>query len=193
MKNSSVLTQIKVLLGMVSLESMKLEDGQTIVEAESFAEGNEVFVVNGEEKVPLPKGEYILEDGKILEVNEQGFIVSVKEKEEAPIEEAPIDEVPSEVEASTDAPLQAPKKIIETVTKETHLSEVKRLEDIIAEKEAKIVELSEVKEIEVIELSEETPALIHNPEGNTKKENLLFKTKHIGGTTKDRVFASLFN
>ena len=43
MKNS-LINQIKTLLGMeVKLETMKLSDGVTVLEAEMFEAGNEVF------------------------------------------------------------------------------------------------------------------------------------------------------
>ena len=71
MKNS-LINQIKTLLGMeVKLETMKLSDGVTVLEAEMFEAGNEVFVVTeDEQKIALPIGEYELEDGRILVVVE---------------------------------------------------------------------------------------------------------------------------
>jgi len=82
MKNS-LINQIKTLLGMeVKLEQMKLMDGVSILEAESFEAGNEVFIVTeDDQRIPLPIGEYELEDGRILIVIEEGVISEVKEKE----------------------------------------------------------------------------------------------------------------
>ena len=82
MKNS-LINQIKTLLGMeVKLETMKLSDGVTVLEAEMFEAGNEVFVVTeDEQKIALPVGEYELEDGRILVVVEEGIISEIKEKE----------------------------------------------------------------------------------------------------------------
>ena len=75
MKNS-LINQIKTLLGMdVKLETMKLSDGVTVLEAEMFEAGNEVFVVTeDEQKIALPIGEYEMEDGRILVVVEEGKI-----------------------------------------------------------------------------------------------------------------------
>jgi len=194
MKEKNVLTQIKVLLGLLKLEAMKLEDGETVVEAEAFESGNEIFVVTADSKVALPEGSYILENGSNLEVDANGVIISVSEQApaEAPAE-APEAEPEAEVEASTEAPAQTPKKIIESVTKETHLAEIKKLEDLIAEKDAKITELSAVPEVveEVVELAE-TPALVHSAEKVTKKENKTFKINK-SQSTKSRVWDSLFN
>jgi hypothetical protein len=94
MKNS-LINQIKTLLGMeVKLEQMKLMDGVTILEADMFEGGSEVFIVTeDEQKIPLPIGEYELEDGRILVVIEEGVISEIKEKVE---EEEP--EVEVEVE-----------------------------------------------------------------------------------------------
>ena len=84
MKNS-LINQIKTLLGMeVKLETMKLSDGVTVLEAEMFEAGNEVFVVTeDEQKIALPIGEYEMEDARILVVIEEGVISEIKEKEEA--------------------------------------------------------------------------------------------------------------
>jgi len=66
---------------VVELAQIKLIDGVTILEAESFEAGMPVFVVaeNGE-KVPAPIGEHELEDGKILVITEEGMIAEIKEK-----------------------------------------------------------------------------------------------------------------
>jgi hypothetical protein len=88
MKSNEVLNQIKTVLGMevnleenlkeVKLESLKLENG-TVVEAESFEAGNDIFIVTEDEKVALPVGEYMLEDSRLLVVEEEGKIADVRE------------------------------------------------------------------------------------------------------------------
>lgn len=60
------------------LAQMKLEDG-TVIEAEAFEPGAGVFIVSEEDRVALPIGEYALEDGKILVVEEEGVIKEIKE------------------------------------------------------------------------------------------------------------------
>ena len=79
------LNTIKTYLGMeVKLEQMMLTDGVTTLEADSFEAGMPVMIVNGEDRIPLPIGEYELEDSKILKVVEEGVIGSI---EDAPMEE----------------------------------------------------------------------------------------------------------
>jgi hypothetical protein len=94
---TSVINQIKTLLGMeVKLETMKLMDGITIFEADSFEAEKEVFIVTeDEQKIPVPVGEYELEDGRILVVVEEGIISELKEKEEE-VEEVIEEEAKSE-------------------------------------------------------------------------------------------------
>ena len=72
MKSQELLSQIKNLLGMedIALEKLNLENG-TVLEAESFDAGKEVFILSEDEKIPLPIGEYQLEDGRGLEVTEE--------------------------------------------------------------------------------------------------------------------------
>jgi hypothetical protein len=81
---TSVINQIKTLLGMeVKLETIKLIDGITIFEADTFEAEKEVFIVTeDEQKIPVPIGEYELEDGRILVVVEEGIISELKEKAE---------------------------------------------------------------------------------------------------------------
>ena len=90
MKSNNVIEKIKDVLNLneaVKLEQTKLENG-TIIEAESFEEGEEVFIVSDEEKIAMPVGEYILEDTRLLVVEEEGVIADVREvSDEAPAKE----------------------------------------------------------------------------------------------------------
>jgi len=93
----NVINEIKTLLGMeVKLAQMKLDNG-TVLEAEMFEAGQPVFIINEEDRIALPIGEYILEDGMILVVSEEGIIAEIKEA--IVEEEAPEAEVEVEVEA----------------------------------------------------------------------------------------------
>jgi len=55
-----------------------LEDGRT-VNAQSFEKGKEFYIVTGDQKAPMPTGEYILEDGRTIVVLEEGIIDDVIE------------------------------------------------------------------------------------------------------------------
>ena len=94
-----MLNQVKTLLGVeVKLEQMKLENG-TVLEADKFEGGNEIFIVTEDERVALPIGEYVLEDGQTLVIEEEGIIAEIKEagaEEEAPEEEVVEEEVEEE-------------------------------------------------------------------------------------------------
>jgi hypothetical protein len=78
----------------VTMSTMMLKDGVTVLEAESFEAGMPVFIVaeNGD-KVPAPIGEHELEDGRVLVITEEGMIAEIKEMEveEVEVEEAPIE------------------------------------------------------------------------------------------------------
>jgi len=88
MKSSEMVNKIRTLLNIqVELEERKLENG-TVVEAESFAKGQEIFIVTEDEKVAMPVGEYILESGELVVVEEEGVIADVREvSDEAPEKE----------------------------------------------------------------------------------------------------------
>lgn len=178
----NVINQIKELLGMeVKLATMKLSDGVTILEAEAFEAGNEVFVVAEDQKIALPIGEYELEDGKILVVSEEGMISEIKEmeaEEEMPME-APESEVEVEVEAEAEAPRDV-KKTVESIVKETFFSEMEALKLENEELKAKLEMFSKVEptteatteettEETKVELEEVTP-IVFNPENVNKVE-----------------------
>lgn len=185
MNAKDTLKKIKTMLGVqVALEQMKLDNG-TVIEAEVFEAGYEIFIVNGEEKIALPVGEYTLEDGKIIIVSVEGVIGEIKEAE---AEEIPAEEVAPE--AVTEPEMQAepiaPKKVIESISKEMFFAEIEKLRNEIAE-----LKLSK-EEVKEVELSEETKPIVHNPEVKVEKEINLYATKREA-TTKDRVFNKLFN
>jgi hypothetical protein len=189
MKNS-LINQIKTLLGMeVKLETMKLSDGVTVLEAEMFEAGNEVFVVTeDEQKIALPIGEYELEDGRILVVVEEGIISEIKEKE-AEEEEAP-EEAPIEEEAKKEQEMEtskaAPKKIVESMIKESFFSEIEALKN---ENIALKAELSKLKEAKEVELSEVKP-ISFNPENENTNESIKLSAKRPR-TTMDSILEKL--
>lgn len=57
-------------------------DNETVIEAEVFEAGQPVFIVNEEERVPLPVGDYTLKDGRALVVVEEGMIDTIGEAAE---------------------------------------------------------------------------------------------------------------
>ena len=175
---TSVINQIKTLLGMeVKLETMKLMDGITIFEADAFEMDKEVFIVTeDEQKIPVPIGEYEMEDGRILVVIEEGIISEIKEvatEEEVVEEEAPEVEVEVEAEATPSA-----KKTIESVVKETFFAEIEKLTNENIELKAKLESLSKVEEVtnEVTELADITP-ISFNPENTNEVEHMQFGSK----------------
>ena len=178
MNTNQILNKVRTLLGMeVKLEQMKLMDGVTVIEAESFEPEMEVFVVTeDEQKIPLPMGEYEMQDGRILVVEVEGRIKEVKEKmeEEVKVEEAP--ETETEIEVEAEAVATAPKKTIESVVKETFFSEIEALK---TENETLKAELAKLQtpQVEEVELSEETKPISFNPENTNPVEVLKIASK----------------
>jgi hypothetical protein len=122
-----------------------LDSGQEIqTEAESFAVGASVFVVNDEgEQIPLPDGEYTLADGSMLVVAE-GAITEVKEAEEPAVEaeedkEEEMAEEPKEVEASSEV---LTREEVAGMIAEAIEATKAEFSSQIEERDAKITELS---------------------------------------------------
>lgn len=192
----SVINEIKTLLGMeVKLAQMKLENG-TILEADAFEMDMPVFIVNEEDRIAVPVGEYLLEDGMVLKVEVEGIIAAIEmpeeEMPEAEEEVASSDEEEVVVEANADS---APKKIVESITKEMFFSEIEKLRNEIAE--LKGVKLSSDEEDKTdedlkskeVELSVEP--LTHSPEVKAPQVQKFASNRPM--TTQDRVMAKLFN
>jgi len=166
----SILSRISALLGMdkVELASMKLMDGVTVLEADAFEPGMEVFIVTqDEQRIALPVGEYELEDGKYLVITQEGIIAEIKE---APVDEAPTapeapmmnEEVATEPTLSEDTASQ-PKKIIKSQVEEMLFS---KIEELKAENEALKLQLSEQPKVEEAPVIDEPASkpISHNPE-----------------------------
>ncbi len=177
----NVINEIKTLLGMeVKLAQMKLQDGVTVIEAEAFEPEMAVFIVNEDEKVPMPVGEYMLEDGNILKVEVEGVIAMIAMPE---MEEPEVEEEVEVKEQEMTAEVATPKRVVESVTKEMFFSEIEKLR-------AEIAELKSVK-TETVELSSDNiEVLSHNPEAtNEVKLNLYSKKRQ--STTFDVVLNKL--
>jgi hypothetical protein len=198
MNEKTILNKVRTLLGLeVKLETMRLSDGVSMLEAEAFEAGQPVFILTeDEQRIALPIGDYELEDGRILVVIEEGVIADVREAAEAKVEvevEEPEAEMPAEEEMSEAAAPQA-KKIIESVTKESFFSEIEALKKENEELKAQIaLSKTEVaEEVAPVELSEEPKPISFNPENETKVE--AFKVaKNRQRSTMDSIFEKFNN
>ena len=194
MKANEAIKQIKTLLGLeteVKLAQARLLDGTTVIEAEVFEAGAEVFIVTEEGNVPVPVGEYEMEGGElILVVEEEGIIAEIKEKveeteeeEEAPAPEAETEVVEEEMSEET----RQPKKTIESIIKETLFSEVEKIK---AENEELKAELAALKNATELSAVEDIKPIQYNPENEQKAE--VFKyAKNRSMSSLDRVLNKL--
>ena len=198
-----MLNEIKTLLNLeVKLEEMKLENG-TVITAESLEKGNEVFIVTDDEKVAMPVGEYILEDGRLLVVEEEGIIGDVRDvsdgvpaKEEAgenkkdeteDLEETIETEVPTEVASEVEAIVEAVVEVIAPVIEEVK-SDVEELK-----KQYKNLmgddKVDKEDETKKEDLSAASKPITRTSRNTVKKQNVELKTKF--NTTLDRVLNKL--
>lgn len=204
MEYKNKLNQIKALLSLeVKLAQMKLEDGITIVEAESFEPEYSIGIVTPDGIVPMPVGEYELEDGSMVKVEVEGVIASIgpKAEEVGPENEAepapaPEEVVAPEMEASSSAP--QPKRIVESVSKESFFES--QVAELQAENEALKAELEGLKlsaqqkeeEVQLASQEEAAEPISFNPESAIKPEGFRYaknRTKNI----QDSVYSKLFN
>jgi hypothetical protein len=197
MEAKTMLNSIKQVLGMeVKLEQQTLENG-TIIEAEIFEVGQEVFIISDDEKVAVPAGEYQLEDGRILVVNEGGEIAEIgaKEEEEVEAKDEEKDEEKQEMGYATKEELAEVKEMIEEIKA---MLEPKEEEELSEEVEQVEVVAEEVVEEVVEQVKEELsqPAvepLTHNPEANAKRKVEFKYAKNRKASVLDRVLNKLNN
>ena len=197
-----MLKQIKTLLSLeVKLEDMKLENG-TVISADSFEEGSEVFIVTDDEKVAMPVGEYILEDSRLLVVSEEGVIADVREvADEVPAKETEEgEEITSDLKEEEES-----KEMAEVGDWEGMEKRIQNLEDAIADlkadKESKMQEEEMAEETANVlksrtvkeEFSEAAAAPIkHNPEGESvTKKKVEFAKGKFNTTAMERVLNKL--
>ena len=216
-----MLNQIKTLLNIeVKLEETKLENG-TVVSAESFEKGKEIFIVTDDEKVAMPVGEYLLEDGRLVVVEEEGTIADIREvSDEVPAKET---EEGKEITEDLEEEEKKEEEMADVADWEGMEKRIQNLEDAIADlksdKEGKMekedeVEMEEqasrqpksrtIKEEFSEEVSEEVnqevktelsePAskpIKHNPEGESKTIKKVEFGKGKFTSTLDRVLNKL--
>jgi len=200
MKTTEMLKRIQTLLNTrVELEDRKLDNG-TVISADEFAEGQPVFIVTEDERIPMPIGEYMMEDGSMLVVEEEGVIGAInvqEEVEEVVEEEATVEEEMSEV--------KEPKKVVESTVVETHFSDEQKSElveailssvnPLIEELQNKVSELEAKLSIEVQEeVVEEklSKTFKHTPEVKSEKKQIKF-SQNRSMTTFDRVLSKISN
>jgi len=195
MNEKSILNKVRTLLGLeVKLETMLLSDGVSMLEADAFEAGQPVFILTeDEQRIPVPIGEYELEDMRILVVIEEGVIAEVREAAE--VEEEVVEETPAveeEVEATTET--ATPKKTIESIVKESFFSEIELLkkenEELKAKLSAQTPEVAE--EVAPVELSEEPKPISFNPENSQATDVFKFAAKR-NVTTMDTVLSRISN
>jgi hypothetical protein len=205
MKTTEMLKRIQTLLNTrVELEDRKLDNG-TVISADEFAEGQPVFIVTEDERIPMPIGEYQMEDGSMLVVEEEGVIAAIKAADEAEEEEVVVEEEVVEEEMSE---VKEPKKVVESTVVETHFSEEQKSElveailssvnPLIEKLQNKVSELEAKLSIEVQEEVVEEPkqelskTFKHTPEVKSEKKKVLFSQNRTV-TTFDRVLSKISN
>lgn len=208
MKSNNVIEKIKDVLNLneeVKLEQAKLDNG-TIIEADTFESGVEVFIVTEDEKVALPVGEYALEDGKILVVIEDGIISEIKdaEAEEEAEEVEEVEEVEAKEEEKEEMGYATKEELAEV---KSMIEEIKAMlepkEDLSADDLGNLLteELAKHEKVELNEIPVEVQAelnepsaepIVSNPEVN-KTISKFSVSKNRKSTTIDRVMSRLNN
>ena len=205
MKSNNVIEKIKDVLNLneeVKLEQAKLDNG-TVIEADAFESGNEVFIVT-EEKVALPIGEYILEDGKILVVAEEGLISEIKDAEAEEETEEEVEEVEAKEEEKEEMGYATKEELAEV---KSMIEEIKAMlepkEDLSADDLGNLLteELAKHEKVELNEIPVEVQAELNEPSAepivsNPEVHKTISKfsvSKNRKSTTIDRVMSRLNN
>jgi len=202
-----MLNKIRTILDIqVRLEDRKLENG-TVITAEAFSQGKEVFIKSDDEKVKMPIGEYELESGEVLVVKEEGLIDELKEIELG-YGEKEMDEHEDRKEEADVADWKGMEKRIQNLEdaiadlKKDKESNSEKVEEVDTEEQLKEVEVNAAEEVKndvVEDVKEELskPAvdpIKHSPETNTGERAKGFTfSQNKQQSIKDRVFEKLNN
>lgn len=201
MNATEILSKVKTLLGVdasnlevkaeaVSLEELTLENG-TVITAESFEAGNEVFIKTEDEKVPMPVGEYDLGDNRTLIVKTEGMIEEIKNSEEV-VEE-------TQEETQVEQNLEEEKSEMGYATKEemTALAEaVEEVKNQLREVIEKMMDNKEEKEEMAKQEELSKPAaegIKHSPEAEETKLGAKYAVNSNQNTTYNRVLQAITN
>ncbi len=203
MNTNDMISKIKEVVGLseeVKLEQQTLENG-TVLEADSFEAGKEIFIVTEDEKVAVPVGEYQMEDGRILVVAEEGLIAEIKAEEEEKEEEV-VEEVEAEEEEkeemgyATKQELAEVKEMIEEIKAMLEPKEDLSAEDLgnLITEELSKHELSEVPQEVQEELNEPSAEpIMANPEADSTNKSSLKFAQNRRPSTFDRVLNKIIN
>ena len=198
MNTNDMISKIKEVVGLseeVKLEQQTLENG-TVLEAESFEAGKEIFIVTEDEKVAVPVGEYEMEDGRILVVAEEGLIAEIKAEEEEEVEEVEAKDEEEEMYA-TKRELAEVKEMIEEIKAMLEPKEEMNADDmgnLMTEELAKHEKLSEVPEEVQQELNQPSAEpIVANPEAETKNNQGYQFGKNRKPSVADRVMQRIIN
>ena len=193
MKASEIVDSIKEVLGMelsevkVKLEVKELENG-TKLEAESFEQGQSVFIVSeGEEddKIAVPVGEYNFSDGTVMLVKEEGKIAELKNASDEDLAEDDDESRDDGEEAAVDdwAGMEKRIKNLEDAVADLKADkENKNSEEVEASEEVEVKVEASKTELKDIKVSGEP--ISHNPEGEVKKQNVQFAKNRRRNTGK---------
>jgi len=203
MNTNDMISKIKEVVGLseeVKLEQQALENG-TVIEADSFEAGSEVFIITEDEKVALPVGEYQLEDGRMLVVVEEGLISEMKEAGEEEVEEE-VEEVEAQEEEkeemgyATKEELQEVKDIVDEIKAMLEPKEEMSSEDLgnLLTEELSKHELNEVPKEVQEELNEPSAEpIMANPEADSTNKPSFKFAQNRKPSTFDRVLNKIIN
>jgi len=215
MKANDMLNKIKTIIGgielteevrEIELAEMKLQNG-TVVEAEEFKKGEAIFIKSDDERIAMPVGEYVLEDGKLLVVEEEGIIADMRDvSDDVPAKEEDMKEDIKEEMAEEAAVydwegMEKRIKNLEDAIADLKADKVDAPEDVEATeelseetKEEVNAELKEeIKENVDVELSAEVAEPVkHNPEASNESKFTLNKTNYPK-TLQQRIYDKLNN
>jgi hypothetical protein len=163
----------------VTMATMMLKDGVTVLEAESFDAGVPVFVVaeNGD-KVPAPIGEHELEDGRILVITQEGVIAEIKD---AVAEEVGSDAAPAEAEAVEMSSEDQFAALVKSIVTSMSVEVAKQIESVRTELSAQIAEVK-TTQVEVKASTKAKPEVAQTSNSNvklTRNQKILNNIKNL--------------
>lgn len=169
----------KVEFDREKFEDIALLDGTMIMVEPSVEVGAAVVVMDAEVAQPMPVGEYELEDGKVIVIEEAGLIAAVNE----PAAEGEEEEVTEEL--AEDDKVKEAKRIIESIVTEKVFNET------VAKFNKEIAELTDAlsnEKKEKVDFMSEVGAILEKLGEEPAKKPVVAKQKAFGQEKSKNIF-----
>lgn len=184
---------VKAEVKKVELGEIITDEGTTIYFDGELVDGSSIWVIVDGQNVPVPVGEYLLPDGKVLIVSEAGLLASI-----SPAKSSETEEIEPEVEVAAEAEVEVAAEAEPTnLSAEDVATLIKEALKPLEEKITMLTEQKQEAETKIGELETKLSAepatigVVQSPEGKATAKGVPIKS--TGKTGLSKVYEMLYS